>query len=374
MDLGKEFVRAVKQLEKEKKLNVSIITYALESALVSAYKKHSGGQRNVRVEVDIENGTISVYELKQIVERVSNPNAEISLEEARERGFDARIGDVVEVEVDPEEFGRIAAQTARQVVMQRIREAEREQLYKDLYHQVGQMVSGVVFRVEEGDVLVGVDGLEAMLRADEQIPGEEYAPGRRMKFLLLNVKKTNKGPLLELSRTHPDLLRRLLEMHVPEIKEGVVEIKRVAREAGDRSKVAVVSYDPNVDPVGTCIGPKGARIKAISEELSGERVDLVQWDSDPLKFVRNALNPAEIVDIKLMPEEKAVRVFVPANQLSLAIGKKGQNVRLAARLTGYKIDIKPHGGVQRGPTLRDILIDALQKDEELWGDLRSGRD
>ncbi len=342
MQLGRDFVRAVRQLEREKKLNLSVITSTLEAAIVSAYKKYSG-HKNIKVEVDIENGNIYVYELKEVVEEVKNPDTEISVEEAKKLGYgDIVIGDVVEVEVSPEGFGRIAAQTAKQVVIQRIKEAERELIYREFSSKVGDIITGIVFKVDKDIVLVDVGSTEAILPAEERIPTEKYLPGMRKKFYVLRVRKTTKGPVVELSRTHPNLLKRLLELEVPEIRDGVIEIKHVIREPGLRAKVAVVSYDVNVDPVGACVGHKGSRVKAVMEELNGERIDIVVWDRDLATFVKNALSPAKVEKIEPLLEEKnGFRVYVHPSQLSLAIGKEGQNVRLAAKLTGCKIDIKP---------------------------------
>jgi len=361
MELGKDFMRALKQIESDKGLPMDVIISSIEAALVSAYKKYKGANTNVEVELDSENGIIKIFEIKEVVDTVKNPTYEISLEEARSLGFDVDRGETVKIEVSPRDFGRIAAQTARQVITQRLKDAERQIIYNDFSGKVGETVTGVVFRDEGGQVLVRIgDKIDAILPREERIPTEHYRPGDRKKFYVLDVRKTSKGPLIFLSRSHPGLLRNLLEIEVPEIKEGVIEIKSIAREAGIRSKVAVTTLDPNVDPVGACIGTKGNRIKAISDELAGERIDVIIWSSDPITYIKNALSPAKIVKVEpRLDEDKAVNVYVRPDQLSLAIGKGGQNVRLAAKLTGWKVDIhvlEP----DRLPTLQDLFEDIIK--------------
>jgi len=361
MELGKDFMRALKQIESDKGLPMDVIISSIEAALVSAYKKYKGANTNVEVELDSENGIIKIFEIKEVVDTVKNPTYEISLEEARSLGFDVDRGETVKIEVSPRDFGRIAAQTARQVIIQRLKDAERQIIYNDFSGKVGETVTGVVFRDEGGQVLVRIgDKIDAILPREERIPTEHYRPGDRKKFYVLDVRKTSKGPNIFLSRSHPGLLRNLLEIEVPEIKEGVIEIKSIAREAGIRSKVAVTTLDPNVDPVGACIGTKGNRIKAISDELAGERIDVIIWSSDPITYIKNALSPAKIVKVEpRLDEDKAVNVYVRPDQLSLAIGKGGQNVRLAAKLTGWKVDIhvlEP----DRLPTLQDLFEDIIK--------------
>lgn len=361
MELGKDFMRALKQIESDKGLPMDVIISSIEAALVSAYKKYKGANTNVEVELDSENGIIKIFEIKEVVDTVKNPTYEISLEEARSLGFDVDRGETVKIEVSPRDFGRIAAQTARQVITQRLKDAERQIIYNDFSGKVGETVTGVVFRDEGGQVLVRIgDKIDAILPREERIPTEHYRPGDRKKFYVLDVRKTSKGPHIFLSRSHPGLLRNLLEIEVPEIKEGVIEIKSIAREAGIRSKVAVTTLDPNVDPVGACIGTKGNRIKAISDELAGERIDVIIWSSDPITYIKNALSPAKIVKVEpRLDEDKAVNVYVRPDQLSLAIGKGGQNVRLAAKLTGWKVDIhvlEP----DRLPTLQDLFEDIIK--------------
>jgi N utilization substance protein A len=361
MELGRDFMRALKQIETDKGLPMDVIISSIEAALVSAYKKYKGANTNVEVELDSENGIIKIFEIKEVVDTVKNPAYEISLEEARSLGFDVDRGETVKIEISPRDFGRIAAQTARQVIIQRLKDAERQIIYNDFSGKVGETVTGVVFRDEGGQVLVRIgDKIDAILPREERIPTEDYRPGDRKKFYVLDVRKTSKGPRIVLSRSHPGLLKNLLEIEVPEIKEGVIEIKSIAREAGIRSKVAVTTLDPNVDPVGACIGTKGNRIKAISDELAGERIDVIIWSSDPITYIKNALSPAKIVKVEpRLDEDKAVNVYVRPDQLSLAIGKGGQNVRLAAKLTGWKVDIhvlEP----DRLPTLQDLFEDIIK--------------
>ncbi|MCF7935394.1 MAG: transcription termination factor NusA [Synergistales bacterium] len=362
MSLGRDFVRALRQIEEEKGLPTETIKASLEAALVSAYRKHKGGNQNVEVHLDLENGEFSLHEVRQVVEEVEHSDTEISLEEAREKGYnDIHTGDLIRMEVYPQGFGRIAAQTARQVIIQRLKDAERQVIFDEFSGRVGELVNGIVFKAEEEHVLVRLnDRTEAILPRDERIVGEYYAPGHRKKFYLLDVRRTTRGPRIVVSRTHPGLLRRLLELEVPEIQEGTLEIKGIVREAGARSKVAIHTTDPNVDPVGACVGAKGARIKSIGEELGGERMDVIIWNNDPLQFIKNSLSPAKVVKVEpVLETEKAVRVFVRPDQLSLAIGKAGQNVRLAARLTSWKIDIKVLEP-ERMPTLQDLFEDIVK--------------
>ena len=363
MLLGRDFMRAVRQIEQEKGLPMDLIISSLEAALVSAYKKYKGSSRDMKVEIDPAGEGVSVYELRKVVEQPSENAPEISLEAARRLGHDdAKIGDEIWVEIAPEEFGRIAAQTARQVIIQRLRDAERQIVYDEFADRVGDLVTGIVFKSEDSQVLVRInDRTDAMLPPEERIPGEKYQPGGRMKFYLLNVRQTTRGPRIVLSRTHPGLVKRLMELEIPEIKEGVVEIKGIVREAGARSKVAVASLDPNVDPVGACVGNKGQRTKSISEELAGERLDIVVWSNNPLQFIKNALSPAKVVKVEPnLEQDKAVHAYVRPDHHSLAIGKGGQNVRLAAKLTGWKIDIKVLEP-ERMPTLHDLFADIIKK-------------
>jgi len=361
MQLGRDFVRALAQITKERGLSQEVIASSLEAALISAYKKYQGGNQDVEVHIDTENGDISICEVKHVVAEVVSPDTEISLADAQARGFvDVAEGDFIRIERNPENFGRIAAQTARQVIIQRLKDAERQIIFEEFSDRVGDLVTGVVFKSENDQVLIRLnDRTEAILPREERIVNEKYIPGERLKFYLLDVRQTTRGPRIVVSRTHPGLLRKLLELEVPEIQDGVIEIKNIVREAGARAKVAVQTLDMNVDPVGACVGNNGARIKSISKELCGEKVDVIIWNSDPLQYIRNSLSPAKIVRIEpVLEQEKAVTVFSRPDQLSLAIGKAGQNVRLAARLTGWKIDINALEP-ERMPTLHDIFQDII---------------
>ncbi len=339
-----EFLEALDDLEREKHMSKDMLIDAIESALVSAYKKNYGTSQNVRVDIDRQTGDINVFMRRDIVEEVEDPFSQASLEEAQEIDPEYEIGDVIEYMVTPMDFGRIAAQTAKQVVIQRIRETERGMIYDDYITRQTEVVTGIVQRISNGTVFVNMGRAEGILSANEQIPGERYRVGERLKVYVMDVKRSTKGPQVFLSRTHPGLVKRLFELEVPEIQEGVVEIKSVAREAGSRSKIAVCTYDENVDPVGSCVGPRGQRVQAVVDELNGEKIDIINWSDDPGRMISAALSPAnvEMVLINENPEERSALVVVPDYQLSLAIGKEGQNVRLAARLCGWKIDIKSH--------------------------------
>ena len=338
--MNTEFMEALAEIEREKGVSMDILIDALEAALISAYKRNFGSLQNVSVIINRETGEIKVYARKNVVEEVNDDRTEILLGEAREKDPRYEIGDVVEIEVTPRDFGRIAAQTAKQVVVQRIREAERGIIYEEFSNREGDIVTGIVQRQDQKNVYIDLGKTEATLGPTEQIPGEGYKHGDRIKTYIVEVKKTTKGPQILVSRTHPGLLKRLFELEVPEIHDGIVELKSVAREAGARSKIAVYSRDENVDPVGACVGPKGMRVQTIVNELKGEKIDIVKWNQDSAKFVANALSPAKVIDVTVFEDDKVARVVVPDYQLSLAIGKEGQNARLAAKLTGWKIDIK----------------------------------
>jgi len=344
--MNAEFMQAFEQLGREKGIAPEILFDAIEAALISAYKRNFSSAQNVRVALDRETGEIHVYARKNVVEEVTAPRLEISLAEAQEIDPRYTLEDVVELEVTPKNFGRIAAQTAKQVVVQRIREAERGIIYEEYSNRESDIVTGIVQRIEAKNVFVDLGKAEAILQPSEQIPGEVYRHGDRIKTYIIEVKKTTKGPQILVSRTHPGLLKRLFELEVPEIHDGIVEIKSVAREPGLRSKIAVHSRDENVDPVGACVGHKGMRVQTIVNELKGEKIDIVKWNADPAKYIANALSPAKVVAVDVNETEKVSRVVVPDYQLSLAIGKEGQNARLAAKLTGWKIDIKSESQVQ----------------------------
>jgi len=317
-----------------------VLIEAIEVALITAYKRNYGSAQNVEVYIDRLTGDVRVFALKNIVEEVSDPSTELSLEQANRFSADFEIGDVVEVEVTPRKFGRIAAQTAKQVVMQRIREAERGIIFEEYSSKEEDIVSGVISRFERKNVIIDLGRAEAILPPGEQTPGEKYNIHDRIKAYVINVKKTSKNPQIFVSRTHPGLVKRLLELEVPEIHDGTVEIKTIAREAGSRTKIAIFSKNENVDPVGACVGQKGSRIRAIVEELKGEMLDVIKWSNNPQEYIASSLSPAKVVRVDIDEENKVARVIVPDFQLSLAIGKEGQNARLAAKLTGWKIDIK----------------------------------
>lgn len=338
--MNTEFLEALKDLEEEKGISVDILLEAIEAALLSAYKRNFGSLQNAKVHLDRETGDCKVYAQRNVTETVEDQRLEISLAEAKSLDPRYELGDVVESEVTPRDFGRIAAQTAKQVVVQRIREAERNMIYEEFANRDGDIVTGIVQRVEQKNVFIELGKTEAILTPSEQMPGENYRHGDRIKIYIVEVRKTTKGPQIFVSRTHPGLLKRLFELEVPELQDGVVELKNVAREAGYRSKIAVYSRDENVDPVGACVGPKGMRVQAIVNELNGEKIDIIKWDPDPTVFIASSLSPAKVVAVDIWEEEKVARVVVPDYQLSLAIGKEGQNARLAAKLTGWKIDIK----------------------------------
>ncbi len=335
-----DFYTAVAQISAERGVAREVILETIEEALASAYKRAFGVKQNVTVKVDPSTGNAKVYAEKVVVDVVADPLTEISLEEARRVQKDAQLGDTIWVEVTPKNFGRIAAQTAKQVLYQKIREAEREHIYEEYADRKDDIVTGIVQRFEPRAIILDLGRAEAVLPQTEQVPTERYRLNQRLKVYLLEVSKTAKGPQLIVSRTHRNLLKRLLELEVPEIANGTVEIKAIAREPGLRSKVAVYARQPGIDPVGSCIGVRGVRIQNVVNELSGEKIDVIQWDPDPKVFIANALSPAQVVSVDLNEEERTATVIVPERQFSLAIGKEGQNVRLAAKLTGWKIDIK----------------------------------
>ncbi|RQD75382.1 MAG: transcription termination/antitermination protein NusA [Candidatus Syntrophonatronum acetioxidans] len=353
--MNHEFIEALEQIGKEKGVSKEILYEAIEAALISAYKKNFNTSPNVNVHIDRETGQIRVYSCLTVVDEVKDPQQEISLEEAREHSSKYQIGDVVEIEVTPKNFGRIAAQTAKQVVIQRIREAEREIIFQEYVDREDDIITGIVQRTDQKNVIIDLGKTEAILPPTEQMPGETYRQRDRIKAYVVEVKKTTKGPQIMVSRTHPGLLKRLFELEVPEIFDGTVEIKTVAREAGQRSKIAVFSRKEEVDSVGSCVGPKGARVQTIVNELKGEKIDIIKYSEDPKEFVSNALSPAKVTSVQIKEEEKVANVIVPDYQLSLAIGKEGQNARLAAKLTGWKIDITCESQVE--DQTRELLAD-----------------
>jgi transcription termination/antitermination protein NusA len=338
--MSSELMDALTILEKEKGISRDVLIEAIEAALISAYRRNFNQAQNVRIDLNLGNGSMRVFARKEVVDEVFDPRLEISLEEAQKINPNYVVEDVVELEVTPKDFGRIAAQTAKQVVTQRVREAERGIIYSEFIDREEDIMTGIVQRQDPKFIYVSLGKIEAILPANEQMPNEHYKPHDRIKVFITKGEKTTKGPQIFVSRTHPGLLKRLFEIEVPEIYDGTVEIKSVAREAGDRSKISVHSDNSEVDPVGSCVGPRGNRVQAVVNELKGEKIDIVKWSDDPVVFVANALSPSKVLDVFVNEEEKATTVIVPDYQLSLAIGKRGQNARLAAKLTGWKIDIK----------------------------------
>lgn len=353
--MNEEFILALKQLESEKGIPEDVIIEALETALVSSYKKNFGTSQNVIVEINRDTGEISLAAEKEVVEEVFDENTEIAVEDVRRENPRLEIGDIYYEKIDPEKFGRIAAQTARQVVIQRIKDAERDVIYDDYADRENEIITCDVQRVTKGNVFVDLGKTEAILPVSEQIQGESYHQGDRYKMLVLEVNKQPKGPQIVLSRSHPNLVRRLFELEVPEIHDGIVEIFSIAREAGSRTKIAVFSKDEDVDPLGACVGFKGSRVKTIVDELHDEKIDIVIWEKDIAAFIGNALSPSKVVEVFINQREKSAMVVVPDYQLSLAIGKEGQNARLAAKLTNWKIDIKSE-------TQFDEYLDSLGMD------------
>ena len=350
------FLSALNELCEQKGIEPTIMFEAIESGLILAYKRNFGSAGNVRVEINRGDGTYHVYAVKTVVEAIEDEVTQISLAQAKAIKPEYDVGDVVEIEVTPANFGRIAAQAAKQVVTQRVREAERDLLYNEYIGKIDEVVSGLVLHIENRNVFVDLGNAEAMLPYSEQIPGDVYRQSERIRAYITEVRKTNKGSLINLSRTHPGFLRKLFELNVPEIQDGLVEIKSVAREPGSRAKIAVVSVDEDIDPIGACVGPKGIRVQAVVDELGSEKIDIVKWCEDPREFIANALSPSDVVSVTADEEARMSSVIVPDNQLSLAIGKEGQNARLAARLTGWKIDIKSRS--QAAETAADEAYEA----------------
>ncbi|MFD2638313.1 transcription termination factor NusA [Piscibacillus salipiscarius] len=337
--MSSELYSAIEYLSEEKGIDREILLEALDAALVSAYKKNFNSRTNVRVELS-EGAEMKVFARLEVVDEVMDDQLEISIDEAKAMDPSYEVGDVVEKEVTPRDFGRIAAQAAKQVVTQRVREAERGVIYNDFIDRVDDIMTGKVQRKDQRFLYIHLGKLEGKLPFNEIMPNETYDIHDRVKVYVTRVENTGKGPQVFVSRTHPGLLKRLFEMEVPEIYEGIVEIRSVAREAGDRSKISVYAEDPEIDPVGACVGQRGQRVQTIVDELKGEKIDIVQWSEDPVVYISNALSPSQVVEVLVDEEDHATTVIVPDHQLSLAIGKRGQNARLAAKLTGWKIDIK----------------------------------
>ncbi len=345
--MNKEFFEALEELSVEKGINKEYLLDAIESALVTAYKKNFNSQENVKIVIDEEKASIKVYSLKEVVEEVFDPAIEISVEAAQNYKRRAEIGDIVEVEITPKDFGRISAQTAKQVIIQKIREAEREIVFSEYADRQGEIVSGLVQRVDKNIMIVDLGKIEGIMTANEQVEGEEYKVNDKIKAYVLEVQQNSKGvPQMLISRTHPGFVKRLFELEIPEIYEGLIEIKNIVREAGSRTKIAVYSKDMNIDPVGSCVGPRGIRIQNILNELKNEKIDVVEWSEDPVQYIASALSPATVLAVDINQDEMTSKVVVPDNQLSLAIGKDGQNARLSAKLTGWKIDIKSESQIK----------------------------
>ncbi len=365
--MNKELLSAIEYLSKEKGVTADVICDSLEAVLITAYKKEYDGNPNATVRLDRLTGDYSIVSPKTIVAEVADEENEISLEDARAIDKEYEEGDEILVDVTPKNFGRIAAQAAKQVMIQRLREAERNIVYDEFYGRTDDIITGIIQRIEQKNVYIDLGKAEAVLPYSEQIPTEEYTVGQRIKCYVVEVRNSPKGAQIQLSRTHPGLLKRLFELEVPEIYDGVVELHSVAREPGKRSKIAVYSRDPNVDCVGACVGPKGARVQNIVMELQNEKIDIVKWDEDPAVYIANALSPAQVVSVTIDEGAKSSVVVVPDYQLSLAIGKAGQNARLAAKLTNWKIDIKSESQAEDGDVATgddDILAEFDAVDNE----------
>ena len=356
---NKELILALEDLEKEKGLKKDYVLDSIETALVTAYKRNFDSLENVKVVMDRKTGATHLYSVKQIVEKVENPELEISLKDAQKINPDLTLEDTVDMEIVPRNFGRIAAQTAKQVIIQKLREAEREIVYNEFNDRKGEIVSGIIQKADKNIVVMDLGKLEGVMPTKEQIPTEHYRVNEKIKGYVLDVEKGQKGaPQVIVSRSHPDFVRKLLEFEIPEIYEGVIEIKSVSRDPGYRSKVAVYSPDPNIDPVGSCVGQKGVRIQNVINELNGEKIDVIEWNEDPSIYIAASLLPAQVLAVDVKPEENFAQVIVPDNQLSLAIGKSGQNARLAAKLTNWKIDIKSE------TQFRNMLMEKQENEEK----------
>ena len=363
--MNTELMEALNLLEREKGISRDVLLDAIENSLMQACEKNFGSSENVHVEIDRETCDYLVYAEKEVVETcadVADKNTQISLEDAKKISKKAKVGDIINVEIKSKEFGRIAAQNAKQVIVQKIREEERNVIFNQYFEKEKNVVTGIVQRIIGKNVSLNLGKADAILAEGEMAEGETFRIGQRVKVYVLDVKSSTKGPRINVSRTHPELVKRLFEEEVTEIADGTVEIKSIAREAGSRTKIAVWSNNENVDPVGACVGMNGARVNAIVDELGGEKIDIVNWDEDPGRLVQNALSPATVVAVFADPDEKSAKVVVPDDQLSLAIGKEGQNARLAAKLTNYKIDIKSESQAQDAPGFR--YEDYLYDDEE----------
>ena len=364
MSSNNELLEALNILEKEKNISKDTLLEAIENSLITACKNHFGKSDNVKVNMNPETCEYHVFQEKTVVEQVEDPCTEISLANARMEDSKYELGDIVNVEVKSKEFGRIATQNAKNVILQKIREEERKVLYSQYYSMEKDVVTGIVQRYVGKNVSINLGKVDAILTENEQVKGEVFQPTERIKVYILEVKATPKGPKILVSRTHPELVKRLFESEVTEVKDGIVEIKSIAREAGSSTKIAVWSNDPDVDPVGACVGMNGARVNAIVNELRGEKIDIINWNENPAMLIENALSPAKVISVIADDEEKTAKVVVPDYQLSLAIGKEGQNARLAARLTGFKIDIKSETQARESGDFMDYVNDYEDEDYE----------
>jgi N utilization substance protein A len=360
--MNTEFISALSALEREKGIEKSVLLDAIENALVSAYKKNYNVSQDVRVDMNGDDGSFKVFVKKVVVDEVEDPRQEISLADAQKINIAYESDDIVEMEEEPGSFGRIAAQTAKQVVVHRLREAERGVVFDRFIEREGEIMNAVIHRVDKGSILLELDGAEGVMPASESVQNERYQVNDQIKVYVMEVRKTTKGPQIVVSRTHPGLLKRLFEIEVPEIMQNIVQIKSIAREAGSRTKIAVYSEDENVDPVGSCVGQKGSRIDRVVSELGNEKIDVIPWSNDPIEFIANSLRPAKVLMVQINEDEKAAKVVVPDYQLSLAIGREGQNVRLAAKLTGWKIDIKSQTQIEE--TLFDSHDETSDSDDD----------
>ena len=356
---NKELILALEELEKQKGIKKEYLLESIETALVTAYKRNFDSLENVKVQMDQQTGATHVYSLKKVMKRANDKDVQINIKEAQKINPDYKEGDMVEIEIVPRDFGRIAAQTAKQVIIQKLREAEREIIFTEFNDRKGEIVSGLVQKADRNIIVMDLGKLEGVMLGKEQIPTEHYHVNDKVKGYVVDVEKGAKGaPQVIVSRSHPDFVRKLLEFEIPEIYEGVIEIKSVSRDPGYRSKVAVYSPDPNIDPVGSCVGQKGVRIQNVINELNGEKIDVIEWNEDPSIYIASALLPAQILAVDIKEEERFAQVIVPDDQLSLAIGKSGQNARLAARLTNWKIDIKSE------TQFREMLMNAQNEETE----------
>ncbi len=362
--MNNELLEALTILEQEKNISKETLLEAIENSLLTACKNHFGKADNIKVNIDPETCEFHVLAEKTVVEKVEDDVTEISLVNARMIDSEYNLGDVVNVEVKSKEFGRIATQNAKNVILQKIREEERKAIYSEYYSMEKDVVTGIVQRYVGKNISINLGKADAILTENEQVKGEVFKPTERIKVYILEVKSTPKGPKIMVSRTHPELVKRLFESEVTEVKDGIVEIKSIAREAGSRTKIAVYSNDPDVDPVGACVGMNGARVNAIVSELRGEKIDIINWNENPAMLIENALSPAKVISVIADGEEKSAKVVVPDYQLSLAIGKEGQNARLAARLTGFKIDIKSETQARESGEFMDYENDYEDYDEE----------